>query len=419
MSWPQYLAYADNGVPWLDKYPSGWVASPLKFLADMRSGESITSESITPTGHFPVYGGNGLRGYTAAYTHQGARVLVGRQGALCGNIHLVSGKYWASEHAIVTTPAKGIDPRWLAHVLDTMNLRQYSQAAAQPGISAEAIGKLRVPTPSPSEQACIADFLDRETAKIDALIAKQEQLIATLREDRTATITQAVTKGLDGDAQLTATSSRWIDSTPMHWRVVQVKRVASRITDGAHISPETEGGVFDFVSTKDITDVAIDFAGALKTSPASYQYLVRNGCKPEVGDVLFSKDGTIGRTVVVIEDRDFVVASSLIIIKPNHHLVTPQYLHYSCQAANGKQQVESFVKGAGLPRLSIANLRRVFIAVPPVAEQAKIAEFLGDRCGKIDSLIAQAQEVTGNLHEYRSALITDAVTGKIDVRGAA
>ena len=77
-----------------------------------------------------------------------------------------------------------------------------------------------------------------------------------------------------------------------------MKRVAARITDGAHVSPETEGGTHDFVSTKDVTEEGIDFVGSLKTSPASYDFLVRNGCKPEPGDVLFSKDGTVGRTVV-------------------------------------------------------------------------------------------------------------------------
>jgi type I restriction enzyme S subunit len=178
MNWPTYPQYTSVGIAWLDKYPASWASTPLKLLATMRNGDSITSEAIEESGEYPVYGGNGLRGYTGSYTHQGERVLIGRQGALCGNIHLVSGKYWASEHAIVTTPERGVSSRWLAYVLEVMNLGQYSQAAAQPGIAADVIGKLRVPTPSSLEQESISDFLDRETAKIDALIRKQEQLIA-------------------------------------------------------------------------------------------------------------------------------------------------------------------------------------------------------------------------------------------------
>lgn len=419
MTWPTYSAYENQGVTWLDEYPADWNATPLRILAGMQSGESITSESIEDSGEYPVYGGNGLRGYTSAYTHQGERVLIGRQGALCGNVHLVSGKYWASEHAIVTTPRRGVSPAWLAYLLEMMNLGQYSQAAAQPGISADVIGKLRVPTPPPSEQDQIFRFLDRETAKIDALIAKQEQLIATLREDRTATITHAVTKGLEPDVQLHESVNQWINATPEDWEILPVKRVASRVTDGAHISPETTGGVYDFVSTKDVTDDGIDFAGALKTSPASYEYLVRNGCQPEPGDVLFSKDGTIGRTIVVTEPREFVVASSLIIIKPNLQLVNPTYLHYSCQGTHVQQQVESYAKGAGLPRLSITNLRKVVLAVPGIGEQVRIAEWLNERCGSIDALIDKAYAMITTLREFRAALITGAVTGKIDVRGVA
>ena len=122
MNWPAYPAYTDEGVSWLDKYPAGWTPTPLKLLATMKNGDSITSEAIEDSGEYPVYGGNGLRGFTARYTHQGERVLIGRQGALCGNIHLVSGQYWASEHAIVTTPEPATSARWLAYALRVMDL---------------------------------------------------------------------------------------------------------------------------------------------------------------------------------------------------------------------------------------------------------------------------------------------------------
>lgn len=419
MKWPTYPNYSNSGVEWVDCYPSAWSAKPLKTIASMSNGTSITAESIEESGAFPVYGGNGLRGFTSTYTHKGDRVLIGRQGALCGNVHLVSGRYWASEHAIVASPTVLATPRWLAYVLKMMDLGQYSQAAAQPGIAADVIGKLRVPTPSPPEQVMIADFLDRETSKIDALIGKQEKLISTLREVRTATITNAVTTGLHPHVGFRDSNTVSLDPIPSHWDAVPIKRLATRITDGAHVSPETEGGVYDFVSTKDVTDKGIDFDSALKTSPSSYDYLVKSGCQPQPGDVLFSKDGTIGRTVVVTEEREFVVASSLIIIRPDAGIANPLFVHYVCQALNVRQQVDSFVKGAGLPRLSISNLRRVVVAVPPMIEQLEIIEFLQYRCGNIDSLIAKAIDVIATLREYRSALITNAVTGKIDVRGAA
>lgn len=288
-----------------------------------------------------------------------------------------------------------------------------------PIISAGRLGAVKIPVPPVDEQNAIADFLDAETAKVDALIAKQEQLIATLREDRTATITHAVTKGLDLAVTMKSSGVEWLGEVPDHWDTAVMKRLASRITDGAHVSPETENGEYDFVSTKDVTERGIDFANCLRTSPRSYEELVRYGCQPEVGDVLFSKDGTVGRTVVVDECRAFVVASSLIIIKPLAVITDPYFLHYVAQAANVRQQVESFVKGAGLPRLSISNLRKIVVAVPPLREQQDIVSFLNERCGRIDTLIEKAHDVIKTLREFRSALITDAVTGKIDVRRAA
>jgi type I restriction enzyme S subunit len=197
---------------------------------------------------------------------------------------------------------------------------------------------------------------------------------------------------------------------PSHWNVCSVKQVCDTITDGAHVSPETEDGAFCFVSTKDLIRQGIDFDGCLRTSKASYEYLVRTGCRPHVGDVLFSKDGTIGRTVVVNEERDFVVASSLIIIRPDKKRLNANYLHLLCQSNFVCSQVESLVRGAGLPRLSIQNLLRVVGLFPPIAEQFAIAAFLDRETAKIDALVEEQQRLIELLKEKRQAVISHAVT---------
>lgn len=133
-------------------------------------------------------------------------------------------------------------------------------------------------------------------------------------------------------------------------------------------------------------------------------------------NVLFSKDGTIGRTVVVKEKREFVVASSLIIIRPDSTVLDSTFLHYLCQSFLVIQQVEGFVKGAGLPRLSIQNLLKVFGVFPQLEEQQTVAAFLDTETAKFDTLTTEAQRGIELLQERRSALISAAVTGKIDVR---
>lgn len=187
----------DSGIEWLGEIPEHWEVKRLKRIARLRSGESITSSDIGDSGEYPVYGGNGLRGYTAFYTHEGEFVLIGRQGALCGCINYASGRFWASEHAVVVSPIVEIATIWLGELLRTMELNRYSQSAAQPGLAVETIAALFIPAPPFVEQTAIASILKRETERIDALSEKIRHSIERLQEYRTALISAAVTGKID------------------------------------------------------------------------------------------------------------------------------------------------------------------------------------------------------------------------------
>lgn len=189
----------ESGVEWLKGIttPTTWSFWKLGRLVHLRSGETITSESIEPEGMYPVFGGNGLRGYTTTYTNDGEHVLIGRQGALCGNIKRVAGQFFATEHAIVVYPLQALNTSWLSFILQVMNLGQYSQSAAQPGISVEVISQKRLPVPPLDEQNKIATYLDRETAEIDAAIADAREIISLSKERRAAVISAAVTGKID------------------------------------------------------------------------------------------------------------------------------------------------------------------------------------------------------------------------------
>ncbi len=187
----------DSGIQWLGEVPLHWDVVPLKYFVAMKSGEQITSEQIREEGDFPVYGGNGLRGYYEKYTHDGEYPLIGRQGALCGNINYANGKFWASEHAVVVTPQRKTNIFFLGELLRSMNLGQYSTSAAQPGLSVEALGNLRIPAPSIEEQNRIADYLIIEASKWESLIETAVQSIALLQERRSALISEAVTGQID------------------------------------------------------------------------------------------------------------------------------------------------------------------------------------------------------------------------------
>lgn len=187
----------DSGIEWLGEIPAHWEVVALKRLGSLRSGEAITSDQIEDDGEFPVYGGNGFRGYTTAYTHEGDYVLIGRQGALCGNINYARGQFWASEHAIVVNPVRKYSLVWLGELLRHMNLGQHSQSAAQPGLSAEFLSNLYVPVPPTAEQDEIAALIAERINQSDDLANQAQFAITLLQERRAALISAAVTGKID------------------------------------------------------------------------------------------------------------------------------------------------------------------------------------------------------------------------------
>ena len=425
MSFPRYPAYKDSGIAWLKSIPSHWAIVQLRHLADCLDGQRIplnSAERSDRKGDVPYWGANSVQDHIDAHLFDEELVLLGEDGAPFFDktkpvAFRSEGRIWPNNHIHVLRPRIKGDSAFLTYCLNATDFADYVDGSTRDKLTQSAMNRIAVTQPSEDERTAIVHFLDRETAKIDALVAEQEQLITLLKEKRQAVISHAVTKGLDLSVPMKDSGVEWLGEVPEHWEVTHLKRRCALVTDGAHISPETEGGVHLFVSTKDISDDGIDFDGALRTSPASYEYMVKTGCQPASGDVLFSKDGTIGRTVVVNGATEFVIASSLIIIRPIPDQLNSDFLNALCQSWVVSQQVDGFVKGAGLPRLSIQNLLKVVGVFPPIDEQVQIANYLSDLDMRSRTLALEAERTVALLKERRSALISAAVTGQIDVRG--
>ena len=187
------VSLRDSGISWLGEIPEHWYTVALKRVASLKSGEFISSSLIDAKGDYPVFGGNGKRGYSSSYTHDGEHVLIGRQGALCGNINYATGRFWASEHAVVVTADEKCLVRWLGEILDIMHLNQYSQSAAQPGLAVEFIENLKIPVPPIPEQRTIVEFCAGATTRLGNLRELTVQTIGLLKERRAALIAAAVT----------------------------------------------------------------------------------------------------------------------------------------------------------------------------------------------------------------------------------
>jgi type I restriction enzyme S subunit len=184
----QLLTAPFAGGTRLSGFDGNWEVRSLAAICSMKSGEGITSANIDQFSKYPCYGGNGLRGFASRFTHHGSYALIGRQGALCGNVFSVEGQFFASEHAIVVTASANTDIRWLAYVLGRMNLNQYSESSAQPGLSVSKILKLDITAPlTKVEQSAIAEVL----SEMDAELAALEQ-----RRDKTRALKQGMMQEL-------------------------------------------------------------------------------------------------------------------------------------------------------------------------------------------------------------------------------
>ncbi len=188
-----YAPLKDSGIEWLGKVPEHWEVKKLKYVGRLKNGETITADSFEDEGEFPVYGGNGFRGFYNNYTHEGDYVIIGRQGALCGNINYANGKFWASEHAVVVSIIKDDEVLWLGELLRIINLNQYSISAAQPGLAVDRISNLFIPVPPVDDQKVIVSYLKAEFKMINLINSKTQQAITKLEEYKTALISAAVT----------------------------------------------------------------------------------------------------------------------------------------------------------------------------------------------------------------------------------
>ncbi len=270
--------------------------------------------------------------------------------------------------------------------------------------------------PPNDERKAIVRFIHHLDLKVNKLIKAKKKQIELLNEQKQAIIHKAVTRGLDPTVPLKPSGIEWLGDIPSSYQVLPLKKVCNQITDGSHIAPDRNEEIYPFVSTVDLTDGDIDFINCIRTSTTCYEYLVRTGCKPKLGDVLFSKDGSVGKTAIVSTNMDFVVASSLIIITPYLRVLNSSYLDLWLRSPKIKERVESLMHGAGLRRISVEKITRLPIAFPILDIQVDIEKHVTETLSVPNSDINRASCEIDLIKEYRNRLVSDVVTGQLDVR---
>jgi len=295
----------------------------------------------------------------------------------------------------------------------------YSEGVGYPAINPGRLGNLFTWLPPLPEQCAIATFLDRETAKINALIAKKERLVELLQEKRAALISQAVTKGLDPAVPMNDSGVDWLGEIPASWTINKIGIeciVKARLGwKGLKASEYVDEG-YIFLATPNIKGREIDFQNVNYIT--AERYFESPEIMLKVGDVLIAKDGsTLGITSVIrYLPNPATVNSSIAVIRPDQSLDSI-FLYWFLSANYIQGFIQRMKDGMGVPHLFQADLRKFVVLVPPLTEQQAIANYLDHETAKIDALISRIREGIEKLKEYSTALISAAVTGKIDVRG--
>lgn len=311
---------------------------------------------------------------------------------------------------------------WFSYIFDGRKFNHYAKNIRYT-LNYDEFAILPIPLPPKETQQKIAAYLDSKCSKIEETIQNQQQVIEKLKAYKQSLITEVVTgkiKIQNGKVcgkyeEYKDSGVEWIGKIPSEWKTYKTKFLSKKITDGAHISPETDNGIYDFVSTADLKNGYIDFENCLKTSPESYKYFVSTGCKPQKGDVLISKDGTVGKTVIIQDEKDFVIASSLVIIRPDLGKITSEFLNYALLSSLVQETLLLLMHGSGLKRVSVKKNSNLIIFVPRMEEQKSISDYLDKKCTAIDTAIEQKQKLIEKLTEYKKSLIYECVTGKKEI----
>lgn len=437
MSLPRYAEYKDSGVMWLGKVPAHWDTWKLRH-AFGSIGSGTTPPSDEPhwydAGTIPwittgelreavIYETTksvtsaALQKFSTLKLHPKGALAIAMYGATIGRLGLLGVDAVTNQACCVLSSPRSLNISFVFYWLLGFKQRiidLYATGGGQPNINQETISSLRIPAPNLSEQTAIAAFLDRETAKIDALIAEQEKLIALLAEKRQATISHAVTRGLNPDAPMKDSGVAWLGEVPAHWEAGCLKRFAE-VIDCKHHTVEFLDDGLPIASIRELRNNRIDLTDAKRTSPREWEFL-REGRVPEAGDLVFCRNASVGAVGYVYETTPrFCMGQDVCLIRPT---TKSKFMHYQLIAPGTTNQIEAFLVGATIRRANVEEIRNLIVAWPPESEQTLIAAFLDTETEKLDTLWSEAERAVQLLGERRSALIAAAVTGQIDVRGA-
>jgi len=430
MSFPRYPEYKDSGVEWLGEVPAHWALKRLRFVSHLEAGQSPPASEVNDhSDGLPFLQGNADFGQTSPHPRQSCNSAHKRAEpgdilfsvrAPVGAMNIADRPYGIGRGLCAIRPFQGIKRSYLYYLIwsTRQGLHAVATGSTYEAVSASQVGDQPVLVPSDWEQDQIGKFLDHETARIDALVQEQQRLIELLKEKRQAVISHAVTKGLDPDVPMKDSGVEWLGEVPAHWSILPIKRDLEFLTSGsrgwaAHYSEH--GAVFIRIGNLTRDHIRLDLADLQRVNVPEGSEGERT--KVQAGDVLFSITAYLGSVAVVPKEFETAyVSQHVALARFLKKKLLPDWVAYVTLSDVGKNYLSAQGYGGTKIQLSLEDVAELLTTVPPLEEQAALTAFLDFETARIDALVEEAEAVIGLLQERRSALISAAVTGKIDVR---
>lgn len=431
----QYPDYESTTVPWIDALPSHWESMKLGYDARLIVPQRDKPSSLN--GEIPWVRIEDFDGQFISDSKDGKGVsqktvqemnlkVYPKGTVLCscscdmGATAIVKKPLVSNQTFIGIVPGERLESRYIYYLMQVAkdHLNALATGAIQQYLSKTDFSNLRLPLPSRKEQQRLTEFLDRETGKIARLIDKKERLIELLEERRTALITKAVTKGLDPDVPMKDSGVEWLGGTPEHWDLVSLRNLSPNITVGIvvkptdHYAPE---GV-PCLRSQNVKLAEITRENLVFIDEAANRELEKS--QIHSGDLVTVRTGDPGTTAVVPPDLDGANCVDLIIIR-EPELADQRWLCWFMNSEAANVQYRIWSGGAAQQHLNVGAVKQVRVPVPPIDEQRAIGEHIDQHNHYFKQVKEKLIKAIVLLKEYRSALITAAVTGKIDVRGHA
>ncbi|WP_298432841.1 restriction endonuclease subunit S [Ottowia sp.] len=435
MSFPRYPAYRGSGHEWMERLPAHWDS-----LTGRRVFRQVRETPVDGDVQLSATQKYGVVPQTLFMELEDQKVVLALSGvanfkrvqeddfvislrSFQGGIEHSKYNGCVSPAYTVLRPIIPCRPKYFAYLLKAERYVTALQSVTDgirdgKNISYEQFGVIGLPIPSLDEQTAIATFLDHETAKIDALVAEQERLIELLKEKRQAVISHAVTKGLDPSVPMKDSGVEWLGEVPAHWAVGGLTRFIGPVIDYRGRTPtKVDEGVF-LVTARNIRDGRIDYEASEEyVDPDSAASLLARGA-PEIGDVLFTMEAPLGQ-VALIDRTDIALAQRVVKFRATPNQLRNGYLLYWLMSTGCQSRLETLATGSTALGIKASKLGMIECLAPPLDEQESIVALIQSESSRIDSLVAEAQSAITLFQERRTALISAAVTGQIDVRGIA